>query len=117
MQQQPQVFSLQGLPLSQATAAAAMAAAAQKVQAQPITAVSSANLVQQVGPALERISNVLYIGHTCSLKQLEEILSVVIRVSSVRTCVKLGMKLALIDPEVWIFAAEFEQNFSFSGFS
>ncbi|XP_038065166.1 POU domain, class 2, transcription factor 1-like isoform X10 [Patiria miniata] len=44
--QQPQVFSLQGLPLSQATAAAAMAAAAQKVQAQPI-AVSAANLVQQ----------------------------------------------------------------------
>ncbi|XP_071806123.1 uncharacterized protein [Asterias amurensis] len=46
--QQPQVFSLQGLPLTQATAAAAMAAAAQKVQAQPITA-SSANLVQQSG--------------------------------------------------------------------
>ncbi|XP_022108357.1 POU domain protein 2-like isoform X12 [Acanthaster planci] len=44
--QQPQVFSLQGLPLSQATAAAAMAAAAQKVQAQPI-AVSNANLIQQ----------------------------------------------------------------------
>ncbi|XP_033641346.1 POU domain protein 2-like isoform X2 [Asterias rubens] len=47
-QKQPQVFSLQGLPLTQATAAAAMAAAAQKVQAQPITA-SSANLVQQSG--------------------------------------------------------------------